>query len=79
MEGVQKKPPGAVHCLTESPQQLSEVDSIIISMMLMKKLRLRKLAQNMRASNEGVKMSISGNVFLATQCEGGRGLRSFQK
>lgn len=77
MEGLQKKPPDMVHYLTDSPQQLPEVYSIIIGIRLMKKLRLRKLAQNTRASNARVKTSVAGNILSVTQCE--RGFRSFQK
>lgn len=66
-----------VHFPRDSPQQFSEVDSAIIGIRLMKKLRFRKLAPNTRASNAGDKMSIGGKSHSTTQCV--RGFRSFQK
>lgn len=66
-----------VHFPRDSPQQFSEVDSAIIGIRLMKKLRLRKLTPNTRASNAGDKMTIGGKIHSTPQCE--RGFRSLQK
>lgn len=72
-------PLGMVNYLMESSQQLSKLDSIIITIRFMRNIRLRKKksVQDIRASNRGAKRSVSRNNLLATLEEWERGFRNF--